>query len=169
MAYSTLPVKSRTLENLGNFKKLVSPVTRRIPNITKFQAFQIYKEGSEILVKVKRKTHHSNWLGFTADGKTAGAGEGFNEWRLMLVGSVRLEKMPRYHLKKVDPNVIHQIELRQEASWKRLADAFPGGEYRRGGLALGSDVTAVGGCASHAKRYHGPFSSNIYVRVFTTC
>ena len=115
-AYLTLSVKCRTLENLGNFKDLVSPVTHRVHNITKFQAFQIYKEGSDMLVKVKVKMHDSNWLGFSADGKTVGAGEGFNGWRIMRAGSVRLEGAPPYSLKVVHPNVIHLIEQRQRAS-----------------------------------------------------
>lgn len=130
-AYLTLPVQSRTLENLANFKDLVKPVTRRIHDITKFHAFRIHKEGSAVLVEVKEKVHHPNWLGFSADGKTVGTGEGFKGWRLMRVGSVRLEGAPPYLLKVVDPTIIRQIELRQQASWQRLPAAFPGGCRQR--------------------------------------
>eukprot|EP00904_Undaria_pinnatifida_P006121 jgi/Undpi1/2639/HiC_scaffold_13.g06018.m1 len=130
-AYLTLPVQSRTLENLANFKDLVKPVTRRIHDITKFHAFRIHKEGSAVLVEVKEKVHHPNWLGFSADGKTVGTGEGFKGWRLMRVGSVRLEGAPPYLLKVVDPTIIRQIELRQQASWQRLPAAFPGDEARQ--------------------------------------
>lgn len=120
-AYVKLPVKCRSLENLANFKDLVSPVTRRIPNITKFQAFHISKEGSAILAKVKTKLHHDDWLGFSADGKTVGTGDGFTGWRLMRARDVRLEETPSYLLKTVDEEIIRKIQIRQEASWQRLA------------------------------------------------
>lgn len=119
-AYKTLPVKCRTLENLANFKDLVQPVTRRIPNITKFQAFNISKEGTAIVAKVKTKLHHDDWLGFSADGKTVGTGAGFTGWRLMRERDVRLEETPSYLLKTVDEEIIRKIQTRQEASWKRL-------------------------------------------------
>lgn len=90
-AYKTLPVKCRTLENLANFKDLVQPVTRRIPNITTFQAFNITKEGTAIVAKVKNKLHHDDWLGFSTDGKTVGTGAGFRGWHLMRERDVRLE------------------------------------------------------------------------------
>ena len=44
-AYTTLPVKCRTLESLANFMDLVKPVTGQIYNISKFQAFKILREG----------------------------------------------------------------------------------------------------------------------------
>ena len=76
-AYTTLPVKCRTLESLPNFKDLVKSVTGRIYNISKLQAFKISKEGSAIVVKAKKKMHHDDWLGFSSDGKTVGSGEDF--------------------------------------------------------------------------------------------
>ena len=113
-AYTTLPVKFRTLESLANFKDLVKPVTGRIYNIiSKFQAFKISKEGSAIVVEVKKKMHHDDWLGFTSDGKTVGSGEDFAAWRLMRERSVRLEETPPYLLKAVDAEIIHKIEIRQ--------------------------------------------------------
>ena len=130
-AYTTLPVKCRTLESLANFKDLVKPVTGRIYNISKFQAFRISKEGSAIVVKVKKKMHHDDWLGFSGDGKTVGSGEGFAAWRLMRERSVRLEETPPYLLKAVDAEIIRKIEIRQKASWTRLPAAFPGGERRQ--------------------------------------
>eukprot|EP00904_Undaria_pinnatifida_P012014 jgi/Undpi1/7943/HiC_scaffold_24.g10415.m1 len=43
---------------------------------------------------------------------------------------VRLEEDPPYPLKKVPEEAIHQIEMRKEASWKRLPGAFSGGDAR---------------------------------------
>lgn len=130
-AYTTLEVKCRTLERLANFKDLVKPVTRRIPNITQFQAFNISKERGSIVVKVKKKLHAEDWLGFSDDGKTVGNGQGYTAWRIMRTGSVRLEETPPYCLKEVDEAIIRKIEQRQQASWPRLAAAFPGGERDR--------------------------------------
>ena len=148
-AYTTLPVKCRTLESLANFKDLVDPVTRRIHNITKFQAFKISKEGSAIVVKVKKRMHHEDWLGFTGDGKTVGSGEGFTGWRLMRERSVRLEDTSSYLLKTVDAEIIHKIEMRQKASWTRLPAAFPGGERRQvlfSGIHVSVDSSNLGQC-----------------------
>ncbi|CAN0432499.1 unnamed protein product, partial [Pylaiella littoralis] len=125
-SYRTVPVRSRTLENLGNFKGLVYGATRHVPGITGFQAFRISKEGPQIVVKVKRRMHHDTWLGFSPDGKTVGSGEGFAGWRILRTGAVRLEATPPFHLKDVDPEIIRQIEIRQRASWARLPASFPG-------------------------------------------
>ena len=77
------------------------------------------------MVKVKKKMHHDDWLGFSSDGKTVGSGEDFTTWRLMRERSVRLEETPPYLLKAVDAEIIHKIEIRQRASWTRLPAAFP--------------------------------------------
>lgn len=135
-SYRTVPVRSRTLENLGNFKGLVYGATRHVPGITGFQAFRISKEGPQIVVKVKRKMHHDTWLGFSPDGKTVGSGEGFAGWRILRVGAVRLEATPPFHLKDVDPEIIRHIEIRQRASWARLPASFPGGKFLRAGTFI---------------------------------
>ena len=109
----------------------MKPVTGRIYNISKFQACKISKEGSAIVVKVKKKVHHDDWLGFSSDWKTVGSGEDFASWRLMRKPSVRLEETPPYLLKVVDAEIIHEIEIRQKASWTRLPAAFSGGERRQ--------------------------------------
>ena len=140
-AYKTLEVRCQVLENLANFKDLVALVTRRINGITNFQGFYIFREGAWIVVMVKLKMHDDAWLGFSSDGKEVGSGLGFKPWRLMRCTDVRLEEAPPYPLKKVPEEVIHQIEMRQEASWKRLPGAFPGGEW--GALSCGTVLFIV--------------------------
>lgn len=127
-AYKRLPVRCHLLENLANFKDLVHLVTRRVHGITRFQAFLISREGDWIVVTVKLKMHDDDWLGFSSNGKDVGSGPDFKPWRLMRFNAVRLEETPRYPLKEVPEEVIHQVEMRHEASWKKLAGAFPGGK-----------------------------------------
>eukprot|EP00903_Cladosiphon_okamuranus_P018358 g16889.t1 len=130
-AYKKVPVRWRTLENLGNFKDLSSPLTRKVYSITSFQAFLITREGSSLVVRVKKKMHDDNWLGFSEDGKPVGYGAGLTPWRLMHKNAVRLEATPDYELKTVPPEVIRQIEIRQQASWTKLPAAFPGDSARQ--------------------------------------
>lgn len=127
--YKKVPVQCRTLENLANFKDLVAPVTRRVPNITNYQAFKIYKEGPSMVVTVKKKMHHEDWLGFSEDGKTVGGGPGFSPWRLMHAHAVHLEATPPYELKLVQDEIIHRVDLRQQASWEKLPVAYVGGTF----------------------------------------
>jgi len=126
--YESLEVRCRTLENLANFKDLVAPVTNRIPNITKYHGFHIYREGLWMVLTVKLKMHDDVWLGFSEDGKEVGSGAGFRPWRLMRQSAVRLEEAPPYQLKTVPPEIIRQVKLRQEAMLKKLPSNFPGGE-----------------------------------------
>ena len=65
----------------------------------------------------------------------------FKPWRLMRYTDVRLEEDPPYPLKKVPEEAIHQIEMRKEASWKRLPGAFSGGEW--GALPCGTVLLIV--------------------------
>lgn len=127
-AYKYLPVSCETLKNLGNFKGLVRDVVRKIPLITHYRAFRIEMEGPAVVVSVKNFMHEAHWLGFSADGKGVGSGEGFKPHRLFYAGMVRLEGTPAYTLKEVDEFTIHQIEMRQGASHSRLAASFPGSE-----------------------------------------
>ena len=127
-AYRKVEVRCQILENMANLKDLVTLVTRRIHLITKFQGFRLFREGDWIVVVVKLKMHHEDWLGFSSDGKKVGSGPDFKPWRLMRCNDVRLEETPPYQLKKVPDEVIHQVQLRQEASWARLPAAFPAGE-----------------------------------------
>lgn len=127
-AYKKLPVQCEVPENLANFKDLVAPVTRRIPNITKYQAFQISRDGPWMVVTVKLRMHDDIWLNFSADGKEVGSEPSFKPWRIMRRTAVRLEEAPPYTLKDVPAMVIHQLKMRQEASWRKLASAYPGGE-----------------------------------------
>ena len=106
------------------------------------------------MVKVKKKMHHEDWLGFTGDGKTVGSGEGVTGWRLMRERSVRLEDTPSYLLEAVDPEIIHKIEMRQKASWTRLSAAFPGGERRQvlfSGMHVSVDSSNLGQCIKSYK------------------
>jgi len=135
-AYKKLRVRCRTLENLGNFKGLLTPAVRRVPGITRFQAFRISKEGSRMVVEVKRKMHHPNWLGFSPGGEEVGSGEGFEPLRILRSGAVRFHDTPPYELKRVDPEVIRQIEIRQTASQERLAAAAFGGEFGAPGVCV---------------------------------
>lgn len=127
-SYKALPVRTRTLENMGNFKGLVAKAVRRIPGISGFQAFRVRKEGSYMTVEVKRKMYHDVWLGFTSYGREVGSGEGYSPFRILTSGAVRFENTPDYPLKVVDPDIIRQIGIRQQASWPRVAASYPGGE-----------------------------------------
>ena len=81
-----------------------------------------------MVVAVKRKMHEDVWSGFSEDGKEVGSGPGFRPWRLMRYNAVRLEEAPPYLLKKVPPEVIRNVQQRQEAMKKKLHANFPGGE-----------------------------------------
>ncbi|CAB1119301.1 unnamed protein product [Ectocarpus sp. CCAP 1310/34] len=129
--YKKIQVKCRTLEHLANFKELVAPVTRRIPIITNYRAFKIYKKGPSVVVTVKKKMHHEDWLGFSEDGKTVGSRAGFRPWRLMHAHAVYLKATPPYELKLVQDEIIHRGDLRQQASWENLPVANAGGFRRR--------------------------------------
>lgn len=127
-ASKKVEVRCQVLENLANFKDLVALVTRRIHGITNFQGFHLFQEGDWIVVVVKLRMHHDDWLGFGSDGKEVGSGPGYKPWRLMRCTGVRLEEAPPYQLREVLEEVIHQVWMRQEALWTTLPGAFPAGE-----------------------------------------
>lgn len=133
-SFTALPVRTRTLENMGNFKDLLAPFVRRTHGITRFQAYRISKDGSYITLEVKYKMHHDNWLGFSDDGREVGSGEGYKPLRILRSGAVLFENAPATTFKEVDPQIIRQIGIRQTASWSRVAASFPGGEFYPAGL-----------------------------------
>lgn len=127
-AYTAVPVRCRTLTNLGNFKGAIHGNVNRIHKISTFRAFRVSRSGHAIVVQVKNNMHDENWLGFSPNGKGVGTGDGFAPHRLFYASSLRIEGTPAYELKVVGQKTLELIKQRCVASRVRMPAAFPGGE-----------------------------------------